>query len=75
MAEKMNAREIHDRFAMQREKLARLMKSEDGREALAYLEAKFGGDVATPDPYRTHVRIGERRVIDYLKELREENDA
>lgn len=72
MPEKLTAREIHDSFSRLREKLRRLLQSPDGRECLPYLEAKFGGDVVTSDPYQTHVRIGERRVIDYLKELREE---
>ena len=45
-------------------------------EALKALDARFGGDVQVPgDPYATHVRIGERRVVDYLTELSKERKA
>jgi hypothetical protein len=72
MADKLTAREIRDQFTLQREKLQRILKSEDGKEALAYLKSKYGGDVVTSDPYLTHVRVGEKRVIEYLQMLREE---
>lgn len=75
MAEKLTAKELHARINMQRDKLQKILKSEDGREALAYLVSKYGGDVVTSDPYLTHVRVGEKRVVEYLQMLREEPNA
>lgn len=51
----------------QRNSLKMFVKSKEGEKAIAFLTSKYGGDVHKPgDPYATHVRIGERNVVDYL---------
>jgi len=52
--------------------LESFLQSPQGQNSLKCLEVKFGGDVVEVDPYRTHIRIGERRVLDYLKAIAEE---
>jgi hypothetical protein len=71
---KPTARDIQNRLEQQQRALVRLMKTKDGKDALDFLSSKYAGDVMERDVYQTHVRIGERRVIDYLLELREGED-
>lgn len=55
----------------QRDRLRHFVKSPDGKGAIEFLVAKYGGEVHQPgrDPFDCAVRIGERNVIDYLIEL------
>lgn len=68
--------EMFETIKGQRQALIRMLKSPEGRLAVDFLAEKYGGDVQVKnDPYATHVRIGERNVIDYLIELREGEDG
>ena len=53
--------------------LESFLQSPAGQNSLKCLKAKYGGDVVEADPYSTHVRIGEQRVLNYLIELSEVN--
>jgi hypothetical protein len=69
---KKSSDEIRVELSAQQEVLISWLNSDDGTRAMDFINRKFGGDVLTNDPYRTHVRIGERNVVDYLRSLREE---
>lgn len=72
MAEK-DVKQIMAEFDRQRGTLRNLLRTDSGKEALKYLAAKYGGDVFVKgDDSATLVRVGERRVVDYLIELQGE---
>lgn len=73
--EKLTADAISKKLQEQHRALTRLMTSDDGRHALEFLAAKYGGDVVVKgDSHATHVRVGERNVVDYLIELSRERE-
>lgn len=70
---KKTAEQLREELARQRASLRGILLTSTGKEALAYLAAKFGGDVFVKgDDSATMVRVGERRVIDYLIDLKGE---
>lgn len=69
----LTAQQLGVLLDMQREALKSFCKSKAGADSIELLKIKYGGDVHKPgDPYATHLRIGERNVVDYLISLREE---
>lgn len=68
-----NYEDVKKRLEHSFESLKNLMQSQEAEDALKALEATFGGDSFVPgDPYATHLRLGEKRVVEWLKELRED---
>ena len=64
--------ELTEQLKVREGNLKEFLKSPQGKESLKLIEDTFGGDVVVPnDPYLTHVRIGEKRVVEYLKTLME----
>ena len=79
---KPTAEEIRNEFERRKKCLINALRSPDGRAGLEYLTVMFGGDVldatkavSDPNGLLTHVRIGERRVVDHLIGLQEERDV
>ncbi len=76
MDNKPTAKDFTIKLEQRQNALIRLLQTADGSHAVDFLIAKYGGDVqVNGDPYATHVRIGERNVVDYLKELQGANNA
>lgn len=51
------------------------LQGDSGRRLLAFVEQSFSAPLFVPgDPYGTHVRVGEQRVIDFLKQLQVSSD-
>lgn len=68
--------QIRERLANQQDATVRVLKGRDGKDLMAYLEAKYGGQAYVPgDPYATSYRLGEQSVLKYLQELSEVNDV
>jgi len=68
-----NIERLRDGLRSSLKDLESFLQSPVGQNSLKCLKAKYGGDVVEADPYSTHIRIGERRVLDYLIELSEDN--
>ena len=66
----MKAEELKEKLEVSYKALEVLLRYPESKRALEALEAKFGGNPLVPgDAYLTHYRLGERSVIDYLREL------
>ena len=75
MQNKDQAAIIRLKLEKQHNILKNIVRSPGGREAVKLLEIKFAGNTFFQgDPYATHVRVGERRVIDYLIDLQTDEE-
>lgn len=68
----MKPDELRERLKRGLKDLQNFLRTEQGKSAIYCLEAKYGGScMCNGDPYETHRRLGERDVLDYLKDLRD----
>ena len=68
--------QIRQRLAFQQDAAVRALNSQDGKDLLAYLQAKYGGPAYVPgDPHATSYRLGEQAVLIYLNVLQEVKDV